>query len=126
MSAPDENGRRQVAVYAQAEPAVPDQPWTRHAAGVLAAPGPLPGDTAPTGTGLTAWPPPGSAAVDLSGFYPALAETGLAYGPCFQGVRAAWRRDGEVFAEVALPAGRRPPGSACIRPCWTPRCRSAP
>lgn len=43
--------------------------------------------------------------MDLAEFYPALARAGLAYGPCFQGVRAAWRRDEEIFAEVALPAG---------------------
>ncbi|MFF1465898.1 SDR family NAD(P)-dependent oxidoreductase, partial [Streptomyces sp. NPDC058330] len=35
----------------------------------------------------------------------ALAEGGLAYGPVFQGVGAAWRRGEELFAEVALPEG---------------------
>ncbi|MGW7418341.1 type I polyketide synthase, partial [Streptomyces sp. NPDC054863] len=32
-----------------------------------------------------------------------LAGAGYAYGPAFQGVTAAWRRDGELFAEVRLP-----------------------
>ncbi|WP_369008278.1 polyketide synthase dehydratase domain-containing protein, partial [Streptomyces sp. PT12] len=36
-------------------------------------------------------------AVDLGGFY-----EGLEYGPAFQGLRAAWRRGDEVFAEVAV------------------------
>ncbi|WP_374523691.1 polyketide synthase dehydratase domain-containing protein, partial [Streptomyces malaysiensis] len=35
------------------------------------------------------------------------AENGLEYGPVFQGLRRAWRRDGEVFAEVGLPEGER-------------------
>ncbi len=30
---------------------------------------------------------------------------GLEYGPTFQGLRAVWRREEEVFAEVALPEG---------------------
>jgi polyketide synthase 12 len=102
VAAADEAGRRQVAVYAQPEAATSDRPWTRHAAGTLTP------QAAPAGrpdTGLAAWPPAGSAAVDLAGFYPALAAAGLAYGPSFRGVRAAWRRDEEIFAEVALPEG---------------------
>ncbi|MGH8920657.1 MAG: polyketide synthase dehydratase domain-containing protein, partial [Actinomycetes bacterium] len=49
------------------------------------------------------WPPPGAEPVDLDGLYPGLAESGLAYGPVFRGLTAAWRRGEEVFAEVALP-----------------------
>ncbi len=41
--------------------------------------------------------------MDLSGLYPRLAGSGLGYGPVFQGLRALWRRDGELFAEVVLP-----------------------
>ncbi|MFF7756328.1 acyltransferase domain-containing protein, partial [Streptomyces sp. NPDC007971] len=99
----DESGRRAVAVYAQAEDAAPEGEWTRHAAGVL-----VPADSAVDAgadVGLTQWPPAGAVAVDLSGFYPALAESGLVYGPVFQGIRAAWRRGEELFAEVALPEG---------------------
>ena len=35
--------------------------------------------------------------------YERLRRGGLAYGPAFQGLRAAWRRGDDVFAEVALP-----------------------
>jgi NADPH:quinone reductase-like Zn-dependent oxidoreductase/NADP-dependent 3-hydroxy acid dehydrogenase YdfG/acyl carrier protein len=52
---------------------------------------------------LAQWPPSGARPVDLSGLYPRLAERGLGYGPAFQGLRALWRRDGELFAEVVLP-----------------------
>src|SRR4029077_6521863 len=37
-------------------------------------------------------------------YYEALADRGYGYGPAFRGLRAAWRRGDEVFAEVALPA----------------------
>ncbi|MCZ0975399.1 polyketide synthase dehydratase domain-containing protein [Streptomyces albulus] len=37
---------------------------------------------------------------------------GFAYGPAFQGLLAVWRRDGEVFAEAALPEAGRPDAEA--------------
>ena len=95
----DEAGRRQVAVYARADERAPDTPWTRHAAGMLAV------ASGADAAGPAAWPPAGAVAVSLDGFYPALAGAGLAYGPSFRVVRAAWRRGEEVFAEVALPEG---------------------
>ncbi|MGC5409837.1 polyketide synthase dehydratase domain-containing protein, partial [Streptomyces sp. DT225] len=39
----------------------------------------------------------------MDGLYEELAGLGLAYGPVFRGLVAAWRLAGEVFAEVALP-----------------------
>ncbi|MCC9312002.1 type I polyketide synthase [Kitasatospora sp. RB6PN24] len=96
----DESGRRAVAVYAQVEEATFEEQWIRHATGSLAASAASLVDTA-----LTEWPPTGAEAVDLDGFYPALAGRGLSYGPVFQGLRAAWRRGEELFAEVALPDG---------------------
>ncbi|NBH04262.1 polyketide synthase dehydratase domain-containing protein, partial [Amycolatopsis sp. SID8362] len=42
-------------------------------------------------------------AVDVEGAYEGLAAAGYHYGPVFQGLRAAWRRGGELFAEVVLP-----------------------
>ncbi|RLV10043.1 beta-ketoacyl synthase [Streptomyces griseocarneus] len=73
-----------------------DEPWTRHATGVLAEDGPTP---APD---ITAWPPMDAAAVDISDHYVRLADRGYAYGPAFQGLRAAWRLGDSVFAEVRL------------------------
>ncbi|WP_411041461.1 SDR family NAD(P)-dependent oxidoreductase [Streptomyces collinus] len=97
VGGPGQDGARPLHVYARAEDAPEDAPWTRHATGLLA-PGPA---TAP-GT-LSQWPPAGATAVDLDGFYPALAETGLSYGPVFQGLCAAWRAGDDVYAEVRLP-----------------------
>ncbi|RGA02906.1 acyltransferase domain-containing protein, partial [Microbispora triticiradicis] len=71
--------------------------WTRHASAVLTR------DDATPGFDLTAWPPEGAVQVDLGTAYDRLHETGLGYGPAFRGLRTAWRRGDELFAEVALP-----------------------
>ncbi|WP_456243073.1 SDR family NAD(P)-dependent oxidoreductase [Streptomyces luteolifulvus] len=97
VGGPDQDGARPIHVYSRGEDAREHEPWSRHATG-LVTPGPA---TAP-GT-LTQWPPAGASAVDLHGFYPALAEAGLSYGPVFQGLRAVWRAGDDVYAEVQLP-----------------------
>ncbi|MES4909492.1 SDR family NAD(P)-dependent oxidoreductase [Streptomyces sp. NPDC000395] len=100
-----------------------DQTWTCHATGVLTHGGdPLDGAAGPAGheaenhqaenetvenepadhETAEAWPPPDAAPVDLTTWYADLAVVGLGYGPAFQGLRAAWRRGDEFFAEVAL------------------------
>nr|WP_284746753.1 type I polyketide synthase [Amycolatopsis sp. RTGN1] len=91
---PDASGHRAVAVYSQTDT---DDPWVRHAAGRLA---PTAGAEP---AGLTAWPPAGAEPLNLDGLYEGFAAAGLGYGPAFQGLSAAWVRDGEVFAEV-VPA----------------------
>ncbi|QLH24133.1 type I polyketide synthase [Streptomyces sp. Rer75] len=93
---PDEAGRRALNVYSRRESAAPEETWTCHATGVLAAGGAQPA------ADLAVWPPAGATAVETAGLYDALADAGQGYGPVFQGVRAAWRRGDEVFAEVAL------------------------
>ncbi|MEW9534691.1 SDR family NAD(P)-dependent oxidoreductase [Microbispora sp. NPDC049125] len=90
----DDAGRRTLDIYSRAD----DQPWTHHATGVLA-----PGAAAEPAA-MTAWPPDGEP-IPLDGFYDALAGMGFGYGPSFTGLTRAWRRDGDVFAEVALPEG---------------------
>ncbi|HET9621122.1 MAG TPA: beta-ketoacyl synthase N-terminal-like domain-containing protein, partial [Kofleriaceae bacterium] len=70
--------------------------WTQSATGTVRA-------AASAGEWLAAWPPAG-AAIDVTGAYAALAARGLAYGPAFRGLRAAWRDGADtVYAEVALP-----------------------
>ncbi|WP_371501897.1 SDR family NAD(P)-dependent oxidoreductase [Kitasatospora sp. NBC_00374] len=101
VGVPDAAGRRPVAVFSRVEDASLDAPWSRHAAGVLSS------AAAPAGPSLTEWPPAGAEALSVDGVYEAFAGAGFAYGPVFQGLRAAWRRDGEVFAEVALPEEAR-------------------
>ncbi|XRQ09185.1 type I polyketide synthase, partial [Actinomadura welshii] len=81
---PDEDGARPVRVYSQPVGG-PEERWTEHAEGVLTR-----GERV-AGFDAAAWPPDNAVVVDLDG------EPGAA-------VRAAWLRDGEAFAEAALPA----------------------
>ncbi|WTX00233.1 SDR family NAD(P)-dependent oxidoreductase [Streptomycetaceae bacterium NBC_01309] len=99
----DARGQRTLAVYSRPEDAA-DAAWTCHAQGVLSAEKHAGHESAPD---FADWPPPGAEALDVSGFYPAIAHAGYDYGPAFQGVTAAWRRGGDVFAEIALPEGHR-------------------
>ncbi|MFC5020423.1 SDR family NAD(P)-dependent oxidoreductase [Streptomyces lienomycini] len=98
VEGPDGSGRRVVRIHSRAdESAELDLPWTLHADGVLAQ------LAAETPAGLAEWPPNGAKPVDVSGAYDELRDRGYAYGPVFQGLRAAWRRGEEVYAEVVLP-----------------------
>ncbi|TYB44472.1 type I polyketide synthase [Microbispora tritici] len=100
VGAADEDGRRTVAIYSRGAQAPADLPWTLHAEGTLST---NPADTNPAGADLSQWPPAEAGAVDLTDAYQILHERGYGYGPAFQGLRAAWRRGEELFAEVALP-----------------------
>ncbi|MFF8960992.1 type I polyketide synthase [Streptomyces sp. NPDC014894] len=98
VAAADDTGRRTLTLHSRRADAPAGEPWTRHAAGVLAPTAPAP---APA-FDLSEWPPAGAEPVSTDAFYPGAAAAGLDYGPAFQGLRAAWRRDGELFAEIAL------------------------
>ncbi|MGZ2355088.1 SDR family NAD(P)-dependent oxidoreductase [Streptomyces sp. 372A] len=96
---PGASGRRTVRVHSYDEKD-PDAA-VLHAEGVLA-----PAEAGPDGTPpavAAEWPPQGAEAVGLAGVYDTLRERGYDYGPAFQGLRSLWRRDDEVFAELALP-----------------------
>ncbi|MFF7702109.1 type I polyketide synthase [Streptomyces lydicus] len=70
--------------------------WIEHATGTL---GP---DTA-TAPAPMGRPPADATPVPLARMYEDLGLQGYEYGPVFQGLRAAWRRDGEQFSEAVLP-----------------------
>ncbi|MFE3960579.1 SDR family NAD(P)-dependent oxidoreductase [Nocardia sp. NPDC059091] len=93
-AAADDAGRRRLTVHSQQ---TAQGPWALHAEGVLA-----PGEVA-ADFDLTAWPPAGAEPLPVDGVYDELLDIGYGYGPFFQGLRAAWQRDNELFAEVALP-----------------------
>nr|WP_281368808.1 type I polyketide synthase [Kibdelosporangium persicum] len=97
VGAPDDTGRRPLTVYSRDEDRA-DEPWRRHAAGVLAATAPVQPDD------LRDWPPPGAQPVPAAGLYDRMAGGELSYGPAFRGLRAVWRRGDELFADVRLPA----------------------
>ncbi|MEV4012436.1 SDR family NAD(P)-dependent oxidoreductase, partial [Nonomuraea angiospora] len=90
----DGAGVRPVSIHSRADG---DAPWVLHADGTLADAAPAPVE------GLEQWPPSGAAALDVSDAYDLLLDMGYEYGPVFQGLQAAWSRDRDVFAEVALP-----------------------
>ncbi|MEU9737468.1 type I polyketide synthase, partial [Streptomyces sp. NPDC048002] len=103
VSAADaQGGGRALSVYSRPAESGPDQEWTLHAEGLL-----TPEPAALPGTDLTAWPPPGAESIDVSGFYEGVEAVGYGYGPAFRGLRAVWRRGGEVFAEVELGESER-------------------
>ncbi|NEW70161.1 type I polyketide synthase [Streptomyces rhizosphaericus] len=99
---PDESGARSLNLYSRPEDAQPDDPWTRHTTGLLTR------DPATTAAESVAadfavWPPEDAKPIDVADLYDRFIDVGFAYGPAFQGLRAAWRRGDEIFAEVDLP-----------------------
>ncbi|HSZ30762.1 MAG TPA: SDR family NAD(P)-dependent oxidoreductase, partial [Pseudonocardiaceae bacterium] len=86
-----------MSVHSRPEGAAADEPWTRHATGVLAPPAPAPD------VDVSAWPPAGTECVELDGFYQRQFEAGYEYGTAFRGLRHVWCRGDEIFAEVTLP-----------------------
>jgi acyl transferase domain-containing protein/acyl-CoA synthetase (AMP-forming)/AMP-acid ligase II/acyl carrier protein len=92
VGAPDEAGRRSMTLHARPADGIPGVPWRRHASGIL---GPSVESAA---FDLRTWPPDGATVISLDGLYD-------------HGLRAVWRRDDEVFAEVALPESAVPDAS---------------
>ncbi|MCP3803258.1 SDR family NAD(P)-dependent oxidoreductase [Allokutzneria sp. A3M-2-11 16] len=91
LEAPDEDGRRAVAVHSRPEDS---EDWTRNAVGVLS-----PRSAEPSTVDSR---PAEAEPVDVTGFYDRLAEAGLGYSGPFQGLRSAWRLGDDVYAEVAI------------------------
>ncbi|MET7509452.1 SDR family NAD(P)-dependent oxidoreductase, partial [Streptomyces albidoflavus] len=112
VDAPDASGARGLSIHSRPEDTSPDaafqdRTWTRHATGTLLAGTAEPQRDSPRAwTELAGvWPPTGAEPVDpdeVAGLYSRLAEAGYQYGTAFQSLSAAWRRDGEVFAEVRM------------------------
>ncbi|MEV0705457.1 SDR family NAD(P)-dependent oxidoreductase [Saccharopolyspora sp. NPDC050389] len=92
----EESDRRAVALYSRAPG--PEEVWTRHATGTLAA-----AESSTAAANLAAWPPAGAVPVDVGDLYDRLADHGFGYGPTFQGLHTAWRHGDDIYAEVALP-----------------------
>ncbi|MFJ4801351.1 type I polyketide synthase [Streptomyces murinus] len=114
VAGPDGAGRRAVSFHSRPHTAAGDEPWVRNAMGTLSPALP------PTATGIESapWPPEGAVPLGAdgpgTGSYDRLAADGLRYGPAFRGLRAAWRRGEELYADVELPeAARTPRPEAC-------------
>ncbi|MEV5840290.1 SDR family NAD(P)-dependent oxidoreductase, partial [Nocardia sp. NPDC052112] len=97
----DETGRRGVRIFSSLDGDVDAAPaWLLNAEGALA-----PSASVPA-VDLATWPPAGAQVLNVDGVYDELLDAGYGYGPVFRGLRAAWQRGEEVFAEVALPDPR--------------------
>ena len=112
---PDEAGARALSIYSRPEHGpggvgAREESWTRHASGVLVAPGAAVDAHAASIRELAGtlagdvWPPEGAEVIPVDGIYELLTDRGFEYGPAFQGLRAAWRHGDALFAEVSLSA----------------------
>jgi acyl transferase domain-containing protein/NADPH:quinone reductase-like Zn-dependent oxidoreductase/acyl-coenzyme A synthetase/AMP-(fatty) acid ligase/acyl carrier protein len=90
----DGEGRRTLIVHSRLE-ADPEGEWARNASGALA---PAPAEVPAAETS----PPPDAEPIEVEFLYDRLAEHGFHYGPAFQGLKSAWRRGEELFAEIEL------------------------
>ncbi len=105
----DEDGRREFSLHSRLREENPE--WVRNATGVLGAAAAAP---APE---LSTWSPEGAEPLEVEALYEDLLDEGFQYGPLFQGLRAAWRRGEEVFAEVELaPELREESGRYAVHP----------
>lgn len=92
---------RTVVVHSRPRAAEGAKPstWVCHARGVLRS-GDV--DLGRQGDAIV-WPPIGGVSIDVGRAYEDLSASGYDYGTMFRGLRAVWRRNGEIFAEVKLP-----------------------
>ncbi len=105
VTEPEESGRRRVAIYSREdsslEEAEQEEQWSCHARGSLALILEHAG-ASPAPSLEEAWPPVDAEPLEVASLYEELSDVGLDYGPAFQGLKAAWRRGEEIFAEVTL------------------------
>jgi acyl transferase domain-containing protein/short-subunit dehydrogenase/acyl carrier protein len=105
VAEPGGDARREISIFARragAESGMLDAQtqWSQHASGVLAPT--MTTEQARPDPAAQEWPPLGSEELEIDSLYSRLAQSGFDYGPAFQGVRRAWRRGSDVFAEVSL------------------------
>ncbi|NNH68623.1 type I polyketide synthase [Nocardia uniformis] len=93
----DSEGLRTVRIYGRDE-RDRDARWTLHADGTLA------DESEPAAAQFdsSVWPPADAERVDVDGLYARLFARGHHYGPLFRAMRAAWRRDDEIYVDVEL------------------------
>ncbi|MEU6127218.1 KR domain-containing protein, partial [Streptomyces sp. NPDC047123] len=111
VGAADEQGRREVRVYARPDQEGGAAAWVCHALGVVSSE-PV-GDVAELSG---QWPPARAEALDVGDFYGRAEEAGYGYGPAFQGVRGLWRDGQDLLAEIELPERAGPHDGFGIHP----------
>ncbi|WP_083840040.1 type I polyketide synthase [Saccharomonospora xinjiangensis] len=97
VSVTGESGTSEVSIHSRPSGAV-EENWTRHASATLTH------GTEPAASPEGQWPPQGAVPLAAEDLYQRLADSGIDYGPAFQGLRAAWQLgDAEILADVQLP-----------------------
>lgn len=81
--------------------------WTSHALGQVGA-----GQATATTTDLQQLQTEYGEALDVAEYYRLLRQRGMAYGPCFQGIRALWRGEKGGLGQIQLPEAAAEPGYA--------------
>lgn len=95
LDATDDEGGRPITLWSRTDPIAE---WQQHCAGRVCA------GVATRDERLDHWPPEGES-LDPEAVYAGFVERGIEYGDSFRGLRALWRGDDEVWAEVRLPEG---------------------
>ncbi|MEW1640349.1 SDR family NAD(P)-dependent oxidoreductase, partial [Streptomyces sp. NPDC093801] len=98
----DASGCRALTLHSRAEDG--DAAWTRHGTATLTPAAGRPGPAPAAWADGAAWPPAGAERVEAEDVYARFSDLGYEYGEAFAGIGSVWRRHGEVFAEVRLPA----------------------
>ncbi|MEW2135446.1 SDR family NAD(P)-dependent oxidoreductase [Streptomyces sp. NPDC005409] len=111
VSESDEEGHRTVEVFARPHGATEDTAWTLHASGALTRDGTA-AEAHAEGVQSDVWPPADASPLPVEDLYERMAQAETGLGPAFQGIRAAWRRGEETFAEVTLPESARDEAAA--------------
>ncbi|MEV0391448.1 acyltransferase domain-containing protein, partial [Nonomuraea sp. NPDC050643] len=103
LTSPTTDGTRTLTIHSRPTPTHDEQhrPWTHHATATLTTQHTTPPPTQP-------WPPTDTQPLDTSHLYDHLADTGLHYGPHFQGLHTAWRQHDTTYAEITLPQDTEP------------------
>ncbi|MFJ5900691.1 SDR family NAD(P)-dependent oxidoreductase [Streptomyces sp. NPDC093064] len=109
VGAADENGHRELRFFTRPGEDQ-DADWTQHATGRIGS-----GEHV-LGFDTTVWPPRDAEAVDIEGLFDRFASDGLEYGPVFRGLRAVWRHDDTVYADVELPDSVEDSGAFGLHP----------
>ncbi|WP_420718962.1 KR domain-containing protein [Streptomyces sp. NRRL WC-3795] len=113
VGAADDSDHRGVEIHSR-DADDPTAPWTRNAVGVLAPA--RPHEAVALAEDATVWPPADATPIPVQTLYEELADQGYDYGPMFRCVRRAWRHDGAVLGEIALPEEALDAGEYGIHP----------
>jgi acyl transferase domain-containing protein/acyl carrier protein len=103
VSEPDEDGKCAISIHSRPEPEADAEGWEEGAqTWVCNAEGSLRPEAAEEVEAPDRWPPSGAEPLDVEMLYDDLVDAGIELGDAFQGITAAWREEGALYAEISL------------------------